>query len=902
MQNWSLQKRIYLLAVVPAILITALAVGVSTARQIERLNSDHLAFASAQSKQIARAGYLAMLTDNARELRQITNSALEGGELIQGIEIKRADGNVATRALGSDSGQITWASRILGLPAGLIAGYSLAADISMSIPPEGEGTVFSHFGTPVASLGTVTLYLSQNYRKQEIAALLSRGALSFLLLVALILAMALFASHLALRPMRRISRTIDELAQGKTPSGNLREDAEMGNVARGLSAIGKQLSDSKEAVGQLQHLNKELARAQRIAERSARSSSSLLAGMSHELRTPLTAILSHADMLEATGLTAEQQDMLQTIRRSGKNLLNLINDVIDWSGIEAGKIPINEVGFDLYECVEDTVTLLAPLAYEKDLELTQIIYRDVPTRLRGDPVRLQQILTNLITNGIKFTGQGSVTVRVMLENEEADKTALRFSVSDTGMGIGVEEQQKLFKEFSQITTEEMRQLNARGSGLGLAISKRLVGLMGGDIEVDSVQGQGSKFSFVLPFNKSRQGEAAPMPWIGLSGRRVRIIDNNNIVRTALAHHMETWGMTIVQQTGLSAIRQSGMPTPAHDIVILGLLSHDVDNPEVHDFLSKHKQAGVPVLTLVASTHEDIHRRLREDGAAACLPKVTNRLTLYRVLCRLAGVSSHSDERKLQIEDLEVLVADDVEANRRYLKALLEQVGAQPTLASGGQESVKLWQEHGFPLVLLDVRMPDLDGAAVARRIRSLEVPDQHTVIIGITAALDAHLRRHLLDSGMDDCMLKPTDKHGLLRDLKPWIIQGLGKSVEDSIGTETEIPPGDSASSARKAVHSVLNDNPDLLRLLAEALPGQMNALDQAFNDNDLARARDEIHQLHGTAAFYQLETLKNAAQNLEQDIQKDVRLEMGMLFAVRQAVEAVQNELQTEVNNEAAG
>ncbi len=890
MQNWSIQKRIYLLVVVPAIVITSIAIGISTARQITRLNTDHSNFAAIQIKQIARASYLAMVTGNKRELRQITNSALENGQLINGIDIKRSDGNTEAKAFLSDTGETAASSRFFSPFAELINHYSLPATMTTSIPPEGEGTVFSHFGTPAAKLGTVTLYISPAYREAEIAEILNRALITFISLAGLILGLAFLAGQLALRPMRRLTRTINELAEGKTPTSSISEDSEIGNVAREISVLGKRLIDSKEAASQLENLNKELAQAHRIAERSARSSSSLLAGMSHELRTPITAILSHADMLESSGLTPEQNEMIGTIRRSGKNLLTLINDVIDWSGMEAGKIPINEVGFDLYECIEDTVALLAPLAYEKDLELTQIIYRDVPTRLRGDPVRLQQVLTNLITNGIKFTNQGSITVRVMLESDNNDKPVIQFSVSDTGIGISEDEQKKLFREFSQISTEKIRQLTSQGSGLGLAISKRLVGLMGGKISVESEAGSGSKFSFILPFNKSRQGEASPIPWIGLSGLHVRIIDNNSIVRTSLAHHMETWGMTVTQKAGLVAVSNRGIPVAAHDIVILGLMAHDADSPDILTFLKDSKQQGIPVLALVTSSDEDIHRRLRNAGAAASLPKVSNRLTLYRVLCRLAGVSSHSDERKLQIQDLKVLVADDVEANRRYLKALLEQVGAQPMLASGGRESLKLWKEHSHPLVLLDVRMPDMDGGAVARRIRDLEIPEQHTIIIGITAALDTNLRRHLLDSGMDDCMLKPTDKHSLLRDLKPWIIEQPEQSADKESGKDP-----DSKTDNRQA-HTVLSDNPDLLRLLAEALPTQLEALEQAFQENNLVSAREEIHQLHGTAAFYQLESLKNAAHDLEQDLKKDISLEKGMLFPVNQAAAEVISKLNTQV------
>ncbi len=595
---------------------------------------------------------------------------------------------------------------------------------------------------------------------------------------------------------------------------------------------------------------------------------SITPSLAQELLTPLQAMLGHTDMLEATELSPEQRGLLDVIRRTGQSLQALVSALAELTTPDRGRTSVTQREFDLHETVEDTAASLVPAAYAKGLELITMVYRDVPTRLYGDPVRLHQVLSQLLTLSIQRGTQGSVALRVMLDSETAERAVLRITISDGGTPS------------NELTATAV-------------MTRRLIDLLGGQLETEGGTGALSGFSFLLPLDKPAKASAA-LPWPGLVGQQIRLIDNNLLFRQALTHHLELWGARVVQQGALANLTLGAMPV-ACDVVILGLRPQEMQQPEIIPFLGQCKAHGIPVLTLVASLEEETHRRLRELGVTASLPKSVNRLTLYRVLCRLAGAVPSSEERRLDLHDLPVLVADDVLANRRLMKVLLEQLGARPALASGGEEAIAEWRCGRHRLVLMDIRMPDLDGAAVARQIRSLEQPGEACVIVGITAALDAPLRRQLLDAGMNDCILKPTDHHSLMRDLKPWVMPLPEWPESRAPGAEATIAgavlaPEPVAQLARS--HSVLQQNPELLQLLVEALPLQLAGLEQAVSGNDLATIREELHQLQGTAAFYRLSAIRDKAGELQKSLKKDGLLLNDSLLPLKQVVNAVLHEI----------
>ncbi|MFC4253242.1 hybrid sensor histidine kinase/response regulator [Sinimarinibacterium flocculans] len=689
---------------------------------------------------------------------------------------------------------------------------------------------------------------------------------------------------LAVLALRRSARDIGAVALGLRALSMGRAEQRMPDHRRGalgeLADAGDRIAEQVDAlrsrfdahVGeQTRHLrgerdgllaqNQQLRSAAAAAHEEARAQSELVASLSHELRTPLTGILGYADLLRRSGLDAEQAHQLDTLEKSARALLAMINDLLDWSRIEAGRLRLNEEPLDVIDTVEDTTALLEPLAYDKDLELVRIVYHDVPRQVRGDAQRLRQILTNLLSNAIKFTDRGEVVLRVMREREEAGRTWLRFSVTDTGIGISAEQQQRLFQPYRQLGR------NARGSsGLGLSIVRKLVELMGGEVGLDSTPGKGSTFSVLLPCKLMVNAESSPAFDPRLSERSVWLLEGHATSRLALVHWLEFWGLHVrsfALATELADALRAGANKP--DLVILGIKPGDRGTPAVGAILAACAEHQPPLLALVASAALPVHEQLRDAGAAACHAKAIGRDRLHDEILRLITASPATEQQPLA--GRRVLVADNNLVNRRYLGALCRRLGLEVIEAGDGRSALQQWLRERPPIVLLDAHMPELDGPGCAREIRAAESGDSPRCrILAVSAHLEPEERHHFLQSGADAVLIKPFDERALLRKLDPALV-------------------GPPPAAAR------LTADPELLALLREELPLQLRDLETAFDAHDLAAARDAAHTLRGTAAFYHLPTLRQTASALEEWLLRSETLQAGAenrreLHSVRRAVD----------------
>ncbi len=688
----------------------------------------------------------------------------------------------------------------------------------------------------------------------------------------------LIVAHLRLR------RALSELERGVRALGSGRAEVRMadnlpgslGAVAQDLNRVAQQLTllrnqfDERVAAhtqrlkierDQLVAQNQNLRSAAGQAQEEARAQSELLSGLSHELRTPLTGILGYTDLLRRSGLNIEQSHQLETLEKSARTLLTMINDLLDWSRIEAGRLRLNEETFNLIDSIEDTCALLAPLAYEKDLELVRIVYHDVPRQLRGDAQRLRQILTNLLSNAIKFTEHGEVVLRVMREREDAGRAWLRFSVTDTGVGIEPEQQSRLFQPYRQVGRPSVH----GGSGLGLSITRKLTELIGGEISLSSSPGQGSTFSVLLPFKLTAEAESAPTHDRSLSERSVWIYEPHATARLALVHWLEFWGMQVRAfddpQTITSTLKR-GVVKP--DLVIAGLKPPDTENPAIRDLLAACAAHEPPLMALVASAALPLHDAICDAGAAACHPKSLGRQRLHDEVLRLTTEASAPTAQPLL--GRRALVADNNLTNRRYLSVLCQSLGLEVIEAADGRAAVGLWERERPGIVLLDAHMPGLSGAECAQAIRRLEGSGARSRILAVSAHLEPEERLAFLNAGADEILIKPFDDRQLLRALEP-------------------------AAAGNKPVAAKLTTDPELLSLLCEELPQQYADLERAFGDRNLDAARDAAHTLRGTAAFYHLASLRQTTSALEDWLKRATGLQAGVqsrreLDNVRRAVD----------------
>jgi CheY-like chemotaxis protein len=530
--------------------------------------------------------------------------------------------------------------------------------------------------------------------------------------------------------------------------------------------------------------------------------------MSHEIRSPLTGVLGMAELLVDTELTDEQRDYVETIHSAGQALLSIINDVLDFSKIEAGKLKLDMIDFDLRTTVEEVIKLLAAKAHKKELELACLMPADLPQTLCGDPGRLRQILTNLIDNAVKFTPQGDVLVRAIVEKETIDHILLRLEVIDTGIGISPEARAQLFQPFSQADSSITRQYG--GTGLGLAICKRLVELMGGQIGIDSEVGSGSRFWFTVRFGKSMAGTPRELPLrVDLQGLRALVVARSTTMSGVLEYHLNHWGIQTTSvndgSTALGCLKVAAARGEPCDLALFDMPTPNVDAFDLARLVKADPLLADTRLVLLTSLgHRGQAREAQEAGFAAYLTKPVRHAQLYGCLVTVMGVPAATDdqgqnrlgpstksplvtkytlkEAQARAQSQVLLVVEDRIVDQKVAVRMLEKLGYRVDIATTGREALEvLANPHvHYTAVLMDWKMPDMDGLEVTAEIRRRETAQHHVPIIAMTINGTEKDREQCLKAGMDDHISKPMTLDELDKVIRRCGAGSVGSHVGDN--------------------------------------------------------------------------------------------------------------------------
>ncbi|EOF5334634.1 two-component sensor histidine kinase BarA [Salmonella enterica] len=689
-------------------------------------------------------------------------------------------------------------------------------------------------------------------------------------------------------PIRNMVNTVDRIRRGQLDSrveGFMLGELDMlkngiNSMAMSLAAYHEEMqhnidqatSDLRETLEQMEIQNVELDLAKKRAQEAARIKSEFLANMSHELRTPLNGVIGFTRLTLKTELNPTQRDHLNTIERSANNLLAIINDVLDFSKLEAGKLILESIPFPLRNTLDEVVTLLAHSSHDKGLELTLNIKNDVPDNVIGDPLRLQQVITNLVGNAIKFTESGNIDILVEKRALSNTKVQIEVQIRDTGIGIPERDQSRLFQAFRQADASISRRHG--GTGLGLVITQKLVNEMGGDISFHSQPNRGSTFWFHINLDLNPNVIIDGPSTACLAGKRLAYVEPNATAAQCTLDLLSDTPVEVVYSPTFSAL-----PLAHYDIMILSVpVTFREPLTMQHERLAK-AASMTDFLLLALPCHAQINaEKLKQGGAAACLLKPLTSTRLLPALTEYCQLNHHPEPLLMDTSKITmtVMAVDDNPANLKLIGALLEDKVQHVELCDSGHQAVDRAKQMQFDLILMDIQMPDMDGIRACELIHQLP-HQQQTPVIAVTAHAMAGQKEKLLSAGMNDYLAKPIEEeklHNLLLRYKP----GANVAARLMTPEPAEFIFNPNATLDWQLALRQAAGKPDLardmLQMLIDFLPEVRNKIEEQLvgeNPNGLV---DLVHKLHGSCGYSGVPRMKNLCQLIEQQLRSGVHEE----------------------------
>ena len=745
-------------------------------------------------------------------------------------------------------------------------------------------------------IGRVIVTLTTQYANEEKMEQIVHGILITLLILLLTTLVIIRISSVITQPIKSLTRTVRNISAGDLDAHiDLSSVGELGILESCINQMKNELKSSQadleiqlniftdelqQTLEELEVRNAELDITRSKAIYANNAKSEFLANMSHEIRTPLSGIIGFTELLQGTNLSNQQIDYASTIQKSAKSLLEIINDILDLSKIESGKTEITKSEFNIIDIIEDIINLLSPTALEKDIEIFYRIEKDVPNIIHSDPFRIHQILTNLIGNAIKFTNKGYVYLQVTLGEIKNVETSIKFTVSDTGIGMSSDDKKKLFRAFTQADTSITRRFG--GTGLGLVISRKLTLLMKGDISFDSTKGEGSTFWFSIPVTPIPQ----EIKRTELADKNIALICNHFIARQTFKTLLSN-ALCVVNVYTIDELNKLPDIEENNDIIILFLSRKEIYNSSISEKISNLSFSKPSLLIASTRSHTEL-RNLQQhtfDNAVFTSEKIE------RIKQKLIStINKNISESETDIIDdsstsfadwsnVNIMVVDDNDINLRLAEIILHKHKARVTSARSGAQAIDYASMNSFDIIFMDLHMPGIDGYETTKKIREI-TPGKQPVIIALTANAMPQEEKKAIKSGMNGIIIKPASEAILQKIIKQWIFKEPTVTQDINIYNtvdQSEINNG-SVFSLELAKEFTGNNEElayELFNMLRSELDNYKEKITIAVNNNDMKELQTQVHKLNGASRCCGTSELKDASNRIENLIINNINFDI---------------------------
>ena len=900
-----IKTRVVLLALIPTLLVALSMSTYFVSTRVLDLDNNIKERGVTIANYVAQTSIYSLLSRNNQALTQLVTNARDGDDDILSVAIFTKN-----NLLLASSGTHEQVEKIRSQQDKTFIknsieksklGYIIRTPIVTQPEINPQSSNFNSHGSKDAPIiGYVSVLITnQNTTIRQYQTL---GTALLILLIGTIIG-GFLAQHMAKKithPIINLANAVKKIKEGELNiSVEVESSGELKTLTEGFNSMSKSLYEAREemqsAIEQatedlnatnttLEEQNLELNIARRKAIDASKVKSEFLANMSHEIRTPMNGVIGFTNFLLKSDLTKKQTDYLSTIKRSANDLLGLIDNILDFSKIEAGKMELDEQSISIDNCVEDSLNLLAPAAQLKGLEFVGLVEPNIPQHLIGDAGRIGQILRNLCSNAIKFTQDGTIQIKVFLEEERKNTVVVKFKIIDTGIGLSPEKQKILFKAFTQADTTTTRRFG--GTGLGLVISKNLVNAMDGNIGIESKENQGSTFWFTIKLKKDFEHQQT-IPF-DFPGKKALVHDANAISQSVLESILIQWGMQVESFDTLEGLSQSvtkyhNQNKSIHLVVVSGYSYKDYSLELAK--LSQDVSEMPAVCAILVNTKDESEIKHYSDlGSVKVYSKPIIKSYFHNALKEWFNPtktnSSHTKRKDSNSEPtISILCVDDNDANLKLIDAFLSDYHLSRTLARDGNEAVNFCKTNKFDLVFMDIQMPGMDGLQATKLIRNIDLHNSKMPIIALTAHAMKGEKERLLSEGMNQYLTKPISQEGLKKCIEQWTSSEVipVTQIGNDLDNKTNELAKESSIDWELSLKNSANKEDlakELLSLLVKSFSEVRNNLKTFYSSEERELLLKEVHKLHGATAYCGVPHLKKITFNYETQLKSEIKLD----------------------------